>query len=121
MGFTTAQTLITEAVTNGKTWETHFLKTGPLEAAGLTGHWYDISSWSGNPRVNAYPGGLSATALSYSPTNGAFSSGPNLSSSNVGTKFSVNGSLQIVDLSNGFLFGGFQVGQTIIICLLKRN
>jgi hypothetical protein len=115
MGFTTSQALIDEAVTNGRTWETHWWKTGPVEAAGAAGKWFDMSSWGGNPRGNAYPGGLTANPLYYGSSNGAFYGGPPMAASYNNQYMSVNGSLQFVDSHSGFKIGGLQNGMTITV------
>ena len=115
MGFTNQQSLITEAVGNGKTWETNFYKVGPVEAAGAAGHWYDVSSWGGNPRPNGYPAGLFSTPLSFNAVNGAICPGPSMLAIGTGTTFSVDSFLRFVDSSLGFKFAGFHSGMSITV------
>jgi hypothetical protein len=76
MPVATVKALSTQEVTQGKNWDTNFLKI-TTAAAYTAGRWYDLSMGSGTPRLNVYPGGLAeATRLWYKSSGAIFSGTP---------------------------------------------
>jgi len=114
VGFSSFQSHYTEVETNGKFWETHFLKT--IGATAYTAaRWYDLSMCTGTPRINVYPGGMrDATRLWYK-SSGSIGSGPSVVITTTGITYAVSAGLALTDSANGFKVRGFAPGMSIAI------
>jgi hypothetical protein len=76
MPFSTIKAVTDQGITEGKRWDTSFLKI-TTAAAYTAGRWYDLSMGTGNPRLNVYPGGLAeATRLWYKSSGSIYSGTP---------------------------------------------
>lgn len=118
MGFASHQALYNESVSNGKIWETHFMRTS-IGQTFTAGRWYDFSFCTGMPRPNTYyniyaaGGTLVGTPMFFGTDTGGIYAGPNLGISVSGQTLAINGSLQLTDSSRNFLNAGFQPGMLV--------